>query len=406
MKYIVCSYMFPDVETDISMMKNPPSVSVHKYTFNLLIGLIQNNQNITVINTPRILSFPNYPNIFIYKNSFTVNSKKIGINTGFINLPILSYISRLWTIKRELKKELKKHKDEKIVLIYFNSFFPVNLAMAYARRRFGNVHLCGVIGDLSGEKSAISGGKGLRWRIFNALEKYAENISRQSDAFVLLTRYMAEALNVTDKPFCIIEGMYSETIEKLNNTKYDEKLIFYAGAISREYGLIHLLNAFSLINGAEYRLLLAGGGNAVEEINRFAANDERIVYLGYLTPSEVEKYQQSATVLVNPRTSEHSFVKYSFPSKNMECLASGKPYIAHDLICNPDEYRAYIQYPADESDEALANKIVDICCLPKEKRDEIGVRARQFILTQKNPKIQCKKITDMMNKLQTNNYHD
>ena len=143
------------------MMKTPPSVSVHKYTFNLLIGLIQNNQNITVINTPRILSFPNYPNIFIYKNSFTVNSKKIGINTGFINLPILSYISRLWTIKRELKKELKKHKDEKIVLIYFNSFFPVNLAMAYARRRFGNVHLCGVIGDLSGEKSAISGGQGL-----------------------------------------------------------------------------------------------------------------------------------------------------------------------------------------------------------------------------------------------------
>ena len=81
----------------------------------------------------------------------------------------------------------------------------------------------------------------------------------------------------------------------------------------------------------------------------------------------------------------------------MECLASGKPYIAHDLICNPPEYREYIQYPTDESDGALANKIVEICSLSSEERNEIGEKARQFILMEKNPKVQCGKIVAMMN---------
>ena len=157
-----------------------------------------------------------------------------------------------------------------------------------------------------------------------------------------------------------------------------------------------------MIEGDNYRLQIAGNGDAVELVKKYAALDKRITYLGYITPDEVEEYQKSATVLVNPRTSEYEFVKYSFPSKNMECLASGKPYIAHNLICDPEEYHSFIQYPVDESDDALARKIVEVCSLSEEERNEIGERARQFILTEKNPKIQCKKIVDMINHMQEN----
>ena len=126
----------------------------------------------------------------------------------------------------------------------------------------------------------------------------------------------------------------------------------------------------------------------------FAQKDPRIEYLGFIPPREVDLRQKRATVLVSARTSEHTFVKYSFPSKTMEGLASGKPYIAHRLPCDPQEYADYILY-AEESDEALRDKMVQICQLPREERDAISQKARAFVLREKNPGIMSKRIVDM-----------
>ena len=76
----------------------------------------------------------------------------------------------------------------------------------------------------------------------------------------------------------------------------------------------------------------------------------------------------------------------------MECLASGKPYIAHKLPCEPEEYSSYIQYPEDESDEALGNKIIEICNISDEERRIIGEKGKEFITTYKNPKAMCERI--------------
>lgn len=400
MKYIFCGNMFSDAENDIKKMRVPPPVSDHKYMSNIVRGLIENGQDVTVLNTPRIRYFPNYPSIFVHRSDFMLDGEKLGQNSGFVNLPLINYVTRTWSLKKGLRKMLRNIQDKEIALVCFNVFFPVVSCMAYAKTKYKNVHLCMITGDLPGNYGTRSTLRGIKEIIAGYIGNRTNNLVKRFDSYGFLTRYMAAAMGVADKPFVVIEGMYSENSEPIKvspDTK--DKMVFYAGAIRQEYGILHLLKAFSLIKGNEYRLVLAGGpnGDAVNEVKKYADHDNRISYLGYLTPSEVEKYQQSATVLVNPRTSEHAFVKYSFPSKNMECLASGKPYIAHDLICNPPEYREYIQCPADESDEALADKIAEVCNFSKEKRDEIGKAARQFILTEKNPKVQCKKIIDMMN---------
>lgn len=398
MKYIFCGYMFPDVEKDIKKMKTPPPVSGHKYMVNLLAGLIANGQDVTVLNTPRIRYFPHYPSIIIRKSPYILDEKGIGINVGFINLPLINYITRELNLKHALRKMLKKCKNETVILITFDNFSPVISSMLYARKKYKNVHLCAVIGDLYG-------GNGIkRKNILKKMDDHTEYIVKQFDAFGFVTKYMAKELGVDDKPFVVIEGMYTDTNElrqEIQPIEKSEKQVFYAGFITKEYGILHLLKAFSLIEGDNYKLLLAGTGDAVEEVKSFSKHDKRIIYLGYITPSEVERYQRSATVLVNPRTSDHDFVKYSFASKNMECLASGVPYIAHDLVCNPEEYGEYMQYPADESDKALAQKIVEICNLSAEERKAIGDKARKFILDEKNPQVQCKKIVDMMAEFDT-----
>ena len=44
----------------------------------------------------------------------------------------------------------------------------------------------------------------------------------------------------------------------------------------------------------------------------------------------------------------------------------------------------------------LRDKIVEICELSMEKRNEMGQRARKFILEEKNPKFMCRKIVDLI----------
>jgi len=49
-----------------------------------------------------------------------------------------------------------------------------------------------------------------------------------------------------------------------------------------------------------------------------------------------------ADVLVNPRENNEEYTKYSFPSKNIEYLASGNPVVAYMLDGMGDCYREYI----------------------------------------------------------------
>lgn len=403
MKYIFCGNMYLDVEKDLREMKVPLPVSSHKFQVNMLKGLIENGQDIEVINIPRIRYFPHFKKFFVRSCPFPVEGIVYGESIGFVNLPVLNYITQYLAFRKALVMRLSAHKNESVILIAFNTHLPQNKAMLDVEKMYKNVYSCGIIGDLHGKYGLDLANLGqgfIKGKIVCWLGVKQDRLISQFDAFGFLTKYMAEALGVEEKPHTTIEGIYIDEKERPVVSESEDKLIFYAGEVSLQYGIQHLLDAFELIDGSDYRLTIAGKGDGEDMIKKYAAKDPRITYLGFITPSEVERQQQMATVLINPRTSDQKFVKYSFPSKNMECLASGKPYIAHKLICNPPEYDDHIQYPEDESDAALAAKIVEICEMSKEQRDAIGRRAREFILREKNPKKQMEKIVRMMDALE------
>ena len=388
--------MYRDIEVDIKEMKTPPAVSGHKFQINMLNGLLENGQDTYVINIPKYRYYPYYRRIFIRGGEFTSVKKACGINISYINLPIINYISQYYSLKKALKRQLKTYFDEPVILITFNYYLPRSAAMSYIRKKKKNVHLCMAIGDLHGKYGMQSANRnhGIKGNLISLMEKKADNLTTNCDSFAFLTKYMAAELGVKHKPHVVVEGMFTDLSENVESIQLDEKVktIFYAGAVELQYGIQHLLDAFEMIEGNEYQLLIAGGGDAIEMVKEYAARDVRIKYLGFITPKEVFCHQQMATVLINPRTSEHEYIKYSFPSKNMECLASGKPYIAHKLVCNPEEYGSYIQYPKDESDRALAEKIIETCNMSLKERNSIGEQARNFILNEKNPKKQMLKI--------------
>ena len=398
MKIIFCGNLYVKIDVDMKKMKIPPPVSSHKFQMNLIEGFLKNRQNVIVVNLPRVRYYPNYPKIFFRKSSYDWNGREMGENIGFINLLGLNYLTQKISFEKTLKKYIRQFPDEKYVLVCFNNYLPINKAMLSVRNQYSNVSVCSVVGDLHGKYGLHVSERydGLRGKIIYSIEKKQDELTGQSDIFGLLTEQMADVLEIKDKSHVVIEGIYSDkTKKKVTKTSNSYKTIFYAGAIEEEYGILHLLRAFSLVEGDDYRLKLAGGGGAVEDVKKYAARDYRISYLGFLTPEEVEYHQQMATMLINPRTSGKEYVKYSFPSKTMECLASGKLFIGHKLPCIPKDYDQYIQYPKDESDAALARKIVECGEMEEKMALEFGEKAREFIVTNKNPENQCRKLIEL-----------
>ncbi|MGI6665305.1 MAG: glycosyltransferase [Christensenellaceae bacterium] len=401
MHVIFCSTMFTDIEENLRNTKTPMGVASHKLEYSLLKGFRENGVDVTIVNTPRIRYYPNYKKIVFKRTPFVSDGETVGINIGFVNLPFLNYLTQMMQISKEVKKIIKERGESAPLLFCYGPSLPKILAMLYVKLRVSGTILCQYLGDLHGKFGVTFANrvKGIKGKFIHHIETMQDKLSKRYDCFAFMTDDMARALEVQDKPYIVVEGIYSKTEEELpriNNNDAEEKSIFYAGLLESEYGITHLLRAFSLIDDPSFRLRIAGDGAAVAEVQACAKKDNRISYLGLITPAEVERIQSESTILINPRTSENEFVKLSFPSKNMECIASGKPYIAHKLACYPPEYLDYILSPKDETDEALAEKIVGVCEMPKEERDDIGRRGRHFILSRKNARVQCSKIIDLL----------
>ena len=107
--------------------------------------------------------------------------------------------------------------------------------------------------------------------------------------------------------------------------------------------------------------------------------------------------QRQATILVNPRTSEGEYTKYSFPSKTMEYLLSGKSVIINRLPGIPEEYYQYVFTPKDESVDALAECVNRVLTLEVNDRVSKAKSGREFVVSQKNSKIQVSRILEMIN---------
>jgi glycosyltransferase involved in cell wall biosynthesis len=153
-----------------------------------------------------------------------------------------------------------------------------------------------------------------------------------------------------------------------------------------------------MIPNSDYRLWICGEGNAKEKVLDSAKLDGRVIYYGQLPHKDIIRLQKTVTVLINPRTSEGEFSKYSFPSKTLEYMASGTPCILYKLEGIPFEYYEYCYIIEDESITGVKEKIIEVCTKNQIELDEFGKKAANFIFNYKNPSYQVKKIFDMISR--------
>ncbi len=230
-------------------------------------------------------------------------------------------------------------------------------------------------------------------------KKLANFVIGQCTGYVLLTQAMNDRLNPKGKPYVILEGHADITMaEKAPSLekKLRPRVCLYAGGVSKRYGLENLVEGFRQANIENAQLHIYGPGSYVEELKEIAAADPRVYYGGMLLSSQVVDKEMEAALLVNPRPTGEEFVKYSFPSKTMEYMASGTPVAPTVLPGMPEEYHPYVFLLEDETAEGIGKKLKEVLAQSDEALFQKGQAARSFILNNKNNVIQGRKILDLL----------
>ena len=233
---------------------------------------------------------------------------------------------------------------------------------------------------------------------YNRLYRHLTNkvIARCTD-YVLLTEQMNSRVNPDGKPHVILEGHADIAMVKEHpslSRKRSPRACLYAGSVRKIYGLETLVQGFRLADLPDTQLLIYGPGDYVEELKHI--DDPRIVYGGMLLSSEIVGKEMEAALLVNPRPTDAEYVKYSFPSKTMEYMASGTPVLTTNLPGMPREYLPYVNLIEEETPQGIANALKKVLAQSDEALMEQGIRARRFVLEQRNNLVQAKKILTML----------
>ena len=231
--------------------------------------------------------------------------------------------------------------------------------------------------------------------------KMANFVIRHCTDYVLLTEAMNIYIRNPGKPYVVLEGHSDITMrEKLPSLqkKTAPRSVFYAGGVSRQYGLADLVEGFRKADLPNTRLEIYGPGDYVKELQQIAREDDRIFYGGMLLNSEIVEREQQAALLVNPRPTHEEFVKYSFPSKTMEYMASGTPVLTTRLPGMPKAYYPYVSFIEKETPEGIAEALKTALAASDEALFERGMAARDFVLDTRNNVVQAGKLLSMLKK--------
>ena len=263
----------------------------------------------------------------------------------------------------------------------------------------GKVVTSAIIADLPNEFGYKKNEAYLKSWLKSILGKYSMRRIHKLSCCALLTEQMASLFNLKSQDYVVIEGIANSSRKcELSLESYcnDKKIVQYFGSLYYIYGINNLLEAFTLIDDKSYELWLAGVGDAVSLIQKYSEKDSRIKYLGYLTQEEIVNKESEATVLVNPRMNNGEYTKYSFPSKIIEYMVSARPVIAYKLDGIPVSYYDYLVVPENNSINALKNSIMSICELTPEKRREMGINNREFVLSRIESGIVGEKLVNLL----------
>ncbi|MBQ3063853.1 MAG: glycosyltransferase [Clostridia bacterium] len=317
---------------------------------------------------------------------------------SFLNASLLRQWTRIRATKREIRRLYRKNSDCVIVCDVLN--LAISAAARACGKRYG-IPVIGIVTDVPGHTSgARNKTLPLRSRI---LAKFSSVFGKKAllkyDAYLLLTEEMNAVVNPKKVPYIVLEGHSDGTMAQVPNAIVDKsvpKVAMYAGGIHREFGIERMVNAFLAGSFEGWELHIYGDGNYQNDLRAVADKYDCIKYFGVQPNKLVVEKQLTASLLLNPRLTDAEYVKYSFPSKTMECMASGTPLLTTKLPGMPTDYYPYVYFFEDESEEGMLQAFREVLAKTPEQLHANGMRAKAFVIENKTNFMQARKLIEFI----------
>ena len=358
------------------------SQQAQKYNLLLAEGLAKNSARVTMISS-RPINRELEKRLWMRREREQVNGVDFHY-LPFVNYPVLRNIWILFgTFFAVLFLKCSK-KETAIVCDALNISAAMGALTGAFFRRFSTV---AIVTDVPGVLSYATK--------ITLAQKLNLAVIRRFKSYLLLTKQMSEIVNPKNQPYIVLEGHADEAMAHMENTlagKAEKKIVMYAGSLMEIYGIGNLVEGFLAANIPGAELHIYGDGDYAEKLEKKAAENSAIKYHGVAPNSEIVKAELAATLLVNPRPSHEEYTKYSFPSKNMEYMASGTPVLTTRLPGMPEDHKPYVYFIEREDAEGIKVAIQCVLAQNAKRLHEFGLQAKDFVLNQKNNVEQAKKL--------------
>ena len=355
---MICGYFAPENEAEvIQHAKRAVEFSANEFQKKLIRGLRGLDAQVEVLSAPFIGSWPNASDIRVFRGFRDAQEECQYV--AFHNAWGLRNFSRAAALKKAVRTFAEDPAEDKLILVYC-AHTPFLQAAEYAKKLDPRIRVCFYVPDLPNYMNLNAD----RSRLYD-IAKGLDNAQMRRhmacmDSYVLLTEPMRDCLPVAEKPCAIIEGILDrQCLEQPMAAQEDDglKYIVYTGKMNEKFGIPQLVQGFSLLPDPDCRLVLCGTGECMDKLHAAASQDSRILVLGQLPPAQAAQWQRRAAVLVNPRPDNEEYTKYSFPSKNVEYLLTGKPVVACMLAGMPACYRDFLYGIGNGSPEEIAQAL-------------------------------------------------
>ena len=305
--------------------KRLPPIAASNYHNLLSMGLAQNGVHVNILSV--LPATKNNSSKKRIKKSMYINGNRTIKYIPYYNIPILKNLQIfIYTFFYVLFR-----KDADFLII--DGLVVSSGIGAYLAGKITKKRVLGVVTDFP-EFLPISKSK--------IMLKINEWLIRSFSRYLFLNINMASKLGVEKGSFILIDGQV-----KLNDNHFEvnldleQKILLYTGSINKKYGIDILCNSFINAHVDNYELHLYGNGDYEKELKNICEINKNIKFFGMVNNETALLRQREATILINPRQPNEEFSKYSFPSKNLEYMMSGRPVINFLLSGMDEDYGEY-----------------------------------------------------------------
>lgn len=337
--------------------------------------------SLKVITSPDIPSWPRGP-LFIHHEK---NEDEGVVLVSELNIPIIKQIWTVFSMFAEAARQIRKFDAPVAVMIPYIVFRHV-LTLRLLKVFFPHkVIQVAVVPDIFFPSKWLN----------KTINRFTERMASHFDAFILYTKKMAEHLHIPKGHYEVIEG-FREVPERRAKSSDCFRLV-YAGSLNLEYGVGRLVEAISLVTFPDIQLHLYGAGTAEPLILEKSKEDRRIVYHGMVSNAEAEDAIYTASALINPRnSSDGEYTEYSFPSKDIQYMSTGIITLLCKLPGMPSEYYGNFIDMGDATSSEIAVAITKVYNMSVQDRENLGQKARSFIIERMDCKKQAVRIVNLI----------